>query len=312
MKLLLAFAMVVVLAPLLAPYDPGRSFDGYPFAPPMRPRLLDGGTVRAPFAYALVPVDLIERRYGADRTRRVDSFSGETPWFLLGSDPLGRDVLSRVMMGARLSLGIALLATLAALAIGGTLGALAAYSGGWIDTVVMRIADFVIVLPAIYLVLALRGALPVALTTTQVFVALVGVLSLVGWPTVARGVRGILVVEREAEYAEAARAMGAGAARVIVRHLLPAASGFFVVQATLLVPAFVTAEATLSLVGLGFTPPAASWGMMLQDASSPGTLVAAPWLLAPAFAVMVTVLAVHLAAHARTKLRSPVFRTQLF
>jgi peptide/nickel transport system permease protein len=311
-RLLLVFALVVVLAPLLAPYDPGRQFDGYPFAPPMRPRLLDGGAVRAPFAYALVPVDLIERRYGADRTRRVDSFSGDTPWFLLGSDPLGRDVLSRVMTGARLSLGIALLATLAALAIGGTIGALAAYTGGWLDTVIMRVADFVIVLPAIYLVLALRGALPVALTSTQVFLALVGVLSLVGWPTVARGVRGILVVEREAEYAEAARAMGASAARVIVRHLLPAASGFFAVQATLLVPAFVTAEATLSLVGLGFTPPAASWGMMLQDATSPGTLVAAPWLLSPAFAVMITVLAVHLAAHSQTKLRSTLFRSQPF
>jgi peptide/nickel transport system permease protein len=311
-RLLLAFALVVVLAPLLAPYDPGRQFDGYPFAPPMRPRLLDGGTMHSPFAYALVPVDLIERRYRADRTRRVDSFSGETPWFLLGSDPLGRDVFSRVMMGARLSLGIALLATLAALAIGGTIGAIAAYTGGWIDTVVMRIADFVIVLPAIYLVLALRGALPVALTSAQVFLALVAVLSLVGWPTVARGVRGILVVEREAEYAEAARAMGAGAARVIVRHLLPAAWGFFAVQATLLVPAFVTAEATLSLVGLGFTPPAASWGTMLQDATSPGTLVAAPWLLSPALAVMLTVLAVHLAAHSQTKLRSGAFRSQLY
>jgi peptide/nickel transport system permease protein len=311
-RLLVAFALVVMLAPLLAPYDPGRLFDGYAFAPPMRPHVLDGGAVHAPFAYPLVPIDPIERRYAADRSRRVHSFSGDTPWFLLGSDPLGRDVLSRVMMGARLSLGIALLATLAALAIGGAIGALAAYAGGWIDATLMRVADFVIVLPAIYLVLALRGALPVALTTTQVFAALVGVLSLVGWPTVARGVRGILVVEREAEYAEAARAMGAGAVRVIVRHLLPAASGFFAVQATLLVPAFVTAEATLSLVGLGFTPPAASWGAMLKDASSPGTLAAAPWLLAPALAVTITVLVVHLAAHRRTKLRSSQIRSQAF
>jgi len=311
-RLLLAFTLVVVLAPLLAPYDPARLFDGYAYAPPMRPRIVDDGRMRAPFAYPLVPVDPIERRYDADRSRRLQSFSGDTPWFLLGSDPLGRDVLSRVMMGARLSLGIALLATLAALAIGGTIGALAAYAGGWVDAVLMRIADFVIVLPGIYLVLALRGALPVALTTTQVFVALVGVLSLVGWPTVARGVRGILVVERGAEYAEAARAMGAGAARVILRHLLPAASGFFAVQATLLVPAFVTAEATLSLVGLGFTPPAASWGAMLGDATSPGTLVAAPWLLAPAGAVMMTVLAVHVAAHRRTKLKSAIFRGQVF
>jgi peptide/nickel transport system permease protein len=310
-RLLAAFALVVLVAPLLAPYDPGRLFDGYAFAPPMFPRVVDDGRIRAPFAYPLVPVDPIERRYDADRSRRVHSFSEDTPWFLLGSDPLGRDVLSRLMFGARLSLGIALLATCGALAIGGAIGALAAYAGGWIDGVLMRLADFVIVLPAIYLVLALRGALPVELTTSQVFVALVGVLTLIGWPTVARGVRGILVVERQAEYAEAARAMGAGSARVILRHLLPAASGFFAVQATLLVPAFITAEVTLSIVGLGFMPPAASWGVMLRDALSPGTLVAAPWLLAPAGAVVLTVLTVHLAATRRTKLRSVEIRSQV-
>ena len=297
MKLLGAFALVVLLAPALAPYDPGRQFSGYPFAPPMRPHVFDAGTLHAPFGYPIRVVDPLERRYDADRSVRLHGFRGEAPWFLLGSDAVGRDVLSRVLVGARLSLGVALLATLAALLAGSAIGAIAAHAGGWIDAALMRIADFVIVLPGLYLVLALRGALPVVLSETQVFAALVAVLAIAGWPTVARGVRGILLAESRAEYAEAARALGASPARVIVHHLLPAARGFLGVQATLLVPSFVMAEATLSFVGLGFMAPTSSWGAMLHDAATVQAVTEAPWLLAPAAAIVLTVFVVNAAAH---------------
>jgi peptide/nickel transport system permease protein len=133
------------------------------------------------------------------------------------------------------------------------------------------------------------------------------VLTLAGWPTVARGVRGILVTESSSEYAEAARALGASPTRVIVRHLLPAARGFLGVQATLLVPAFVMAEATLSFVGLGFLAPTASWGTMLHDAASVQVVTEAPWLLAPAAAIVCTVFAVHTAAHGATHERDRIF-----
>jgi len=166
----------------------------------------------------------------------------------------------------------------------------------------MRVADVVIVLPAIYLVLALRGALPIVLPPWQVFGALVAVLSLVGWPTAARGVRGIIVIESQSEYAEAARALGAGFWRVVSRHLLPATRGFLAVQATVLVPAFITAEATLSFVGLGFAQPAASWGVMLRDAASVSTAAESPWLLAPAAAIVLAVLVVHSAGAAQDPL----------
>jgi len=289
-------AFFVVVAPALAPYDPGRQFAGYPYAPPMRPHLVDdAGRWHAPFAYAVTPVDPLERRYATDRSRRV-TFRSSEPWFLLGSDALGRDVLSRMLWGSRLSLGVALLAALLALAIGAVAGAAAGYAGGWADAVVMRIADFVLVLPAIYVVLALRGTLPLELTTTQVFTALVGVLALVGWPSAARGVRGIIVIERASEYAEAARASGASAWRVIWRHLLPAARGFLGVQAAVLVPAFITAEATLSFVGLGFPQPAPSWGAMLRDAAGVQTAADTPWLLAPAAAIVLTVFVIHILA----------------
>ena len=297
MKLLVAFGLLVLLGPFIAPYPAHQQFAAYPYAPPMPPHVMDSDGLHAPFAHPIRSVDPLERRYEADVTRRVHGFAGETPWFLLGSDAVGRDVLSRVLIGARLSLGMALLATLGALLLGSVAGAAAAHAGGWIDTLLMRLADFVIVLPGLYLVLALRGALPVALTERQVFAALVLVLTLAGWPTVARGVRGILIVEAGAEYAEAARALGASPWRVIGRHLLPAARGFLGVQATLLVPAFVMSEATLSYVGLGFMSPSASWGTMLQDAATVQALTEAPWLLAPAGAIVCTIFAVHAVAN---------------
>jgi peptide/nickel transport system permease protein len=273
----------------------------------MRPHVIDaeGQWHWPPFGYPIRVVDPIERRYAEDRTRRLTfTLAAEPPdtaepWFLLGSDGIGRDVLSRVLAGARLSLGVALLSTLFALVIGAALGASAGYAGGWIDAVLMRAADFVIVLPGIYVVLALRGALPVLLAEAQVFTVLVAVLTFIGWPSVARGVRGIVIVERRSEYAEAARAVGAGPWRLIARHLLPATRGFLAVQATVLVPAFIMAEATLSFVGLGFAVPTPSWGLMLQDAAAVRIAADAPWLLAPAAAIFATVLVIHWVASTR-------------
>jgi peptide/nickel transport system permease protein len=282
-------AALVLAGPWVAPYDPGRLFDDHPYAPPMRPHVIDDrGAWHLPFAYPVTIVDRLERRYVEDRSRRITFGSGE-PWFLLGSDGLGRDVLSRLLSGARLSLGVALLAAAGALLVGALAGATAAYAGGWTDAVLMRAADLVLVLPVLYLVLALRGALPLVLSTWQVFAALVGVMALAGWPGVARGVRGIVVSEGRAEYAEAARALGSSPARVIARHLLPATRGFLGAQATVLVPSFVMAEATLSFVGFGFAPPAPSWGAMLIDVARVQIAADAPWLLAPAAALTATV-----------------------
>jgi peptide/nickel transport system permease protein len=297
-----ALALLVIAAPGLAPYAPGRQFDGYPYAPPMRPHVIDAaGAWHLPFAHPISLADPIERRYVEDRRARI-TFASREPWFLLGSDALGRDVLSRVLTGARLSLGLALLSAALALAIGAAIGAVAGYAGGWTDTWLMRIADLALVLPVIYAVLALRGALPLVLTTVQVFTAFVAVFALVGWPSAARGVRGIVVVEARSGYAEAARALGASPARIIARHLLPATRGFLAVQATMLVPAFIMAEATLSFVGLGFAPPTPSWGVMLTDAASIRTTAETPWLLAPAGAIVLTVLVIHSVAHGRDPL----------
>lgn len=296
-----------VVASWIAPYDPGRQFSDTPFAPPMRPHVIDGeGHVHAPFVYPIRLADPLERRYEEDRARRIPlrwfegslvGVDGPDPWFALGSDSLGRDVFSRLVVGARMSLGVALLATVLAMALGVAIGAAAGYRGGRLDEGLMRLADLVLVLPVIYVTLALRGALPLVLSNAQVFGALVGVLGLVGWPGVAKGVRGIFITERAEEYAEAARALGAGPFRIATRHLLPAARGFLWIQVTVLVPAFILAEATVSFAGLGFAAPTPSWGVMLQDAASARVAADAPWLLAPAVAIVLTVLALHTAAH---------------
>jgi peptide/nickel transport system permease protein len=257
--------------------------------------------------YPLRLVDRLEHRFEEDRSRMLPLrwfWSGailtadesQGPWLPLGGDPLGRDIFARVVRGARLSLGVSVVATAGALILGAVLGALAGFVGGRIDDLVMRTADFVLVLPAIYVVIVLRAAMPLVMSTPRVFWTMAAILAIAGWPYPARGVRAVVAAERRKEYAEAARASGAGPLRILLRHLLPAASGLLAVQATLLLPAFILAEATLSFVGFGFAEPAPSWGVMLHDAAQAGTLADAPWLLAPAAAIVMCVLALHLAA----------------
>jgi peptide/nickel transport system permease protein len=293
-------------APYLATHDPAAQFTNYVLAPPMRPRIVDAaGAWRAPFVYPLRLEDRLARVYSIDRSQpetlrwlqagTLVSVEG-APWFPLGTDALGRDVFARLVLGARLSLGVAGLAAAGALLLGAALGGIAGVIGGLLETLLMKAADFVIALPVIYVVLALRASLPLVLPTSAVFWAMTGVLALAGWPMVARGVRAIVAGENRREYAEAARAGGASRTRILLRHLLPATTGFLGAQATLLVPGFILAEATLSYVGLGFVDVAPSWGVMLQDSAGGRILVEAPWLLTPAIAITITVLSVNLAA----------------
>lgn len=304
-------AAAALAAPALATHAPDRQFSGYENAPPMWPRVVDAeGRLVRPFVYPLRLVNRLERIYAEDRGQplRIEWFANgrlasiddrRGPWLPLGSDPLGRDVWARLLHGARLSLGVAFVATLGALLVGLAAGGLAGYAGGALDSALMTIADFILVLPAIFVVLAFRAALPLVLSVPQVFLALVLVLAAAGWPIVARGVRAIVAAEGRREYAEAAHALGAGPVRILLLHILPATRPFVLVTATLLVAAFLLTEATMSLVGLGFPVPSATWGTMMRDAWQGGALADAPWLMAPALAVVATVLSLHLATGGR-------------
>jgi len=299
--LVLTLAAVSLAAPWLAPYGEGEGFREFLHAPPMRPHFQGLG---APIVHPLALADRLEQRFEADETRTVPlPWFGRTdePVFLLGADNFGRDVLSRLLHGARTSVGLSLLATLGAVLIGALAGAWAGLRGGWIDDAVMRVADFVLILPVIYVVLVLRAVLPLVLPASTVFGLVAGIFIAVGWPFVAKGVRAIVAAERDREYVLAARSLGAGPGRILIHHLLPACGGHLVVQATLLLPAFILAEATLSFVGLGFPDPVASWGTMLAEAGNYNSIARFPWTLAPAVAIFAIVLATNLIATTRNQ-----------
>jgi peptide/nickel transport system permease protein len=305
---LVAFALVAALAaPLLAPHAAADHFASLLHAPPTRPHLRsDDGAWHRPFIYRWRLVNQLEQRFVEDRSVRVplawfrdsrlvqSSDDGQMPLLLLGSDSYGRDVFSRLIYGARTSLGLSILSAVGALLIGSAVGAIAGYAGGSTDDVLMRASDFVLVLPAMYVALALRSVLPLVLAAGTVFLLLAAIFAVLGAPFISRGVRAIVRAERRMEYAAAATSLGASHVRLLTRHLLPAARGFLAVEVTLLVPAFIVAEATLSYVGLGFPEPIASWGSMLHDASNVRALVDFPWLLSPAAAMFLVVLGLNL------------------
>jgi peptide/nickel transport system permease protein len=302
--------LVATIAPWLAPYDPESQHRDFLFAPPMRPHLVDAGGLRAPFVHPVTLADRLAQRYAVDtaRTRPLPWFDVSTaePVFLLGADSFGRDLLSRLLHGARLSLGLALVSVCATLILGAVLGGLAGYRGGWFDDAIMRVADFVLVLPIIYVALALRALMPLVLPASTVFMLMAGIFALVGWPFVARGVRSIITIEREREYIVAARSLGAGGWRILGRHLLPTCAGYLLVQATLLLPAFILAEATLSYVGLGFPEHVPTWGTMLIEASNISAMTRFPWMIAPAVAIFLVVLSANALLRSDKILRRPL------
>lgn len=288
-----ALTLVTCVGPWLAPYGAVQRFDDLLYAPPM-PLHVDGGGV---FAHPLRLVDRLEQRFDADTTRRVGLpwwAPSETPVLLLGADGFGRDVLSRVLHGARASLGLALVATLGTLAAGALLGAWAGVAGGLVEGVVIRLGDVLMVLPVLYVVVALRSALPLVLPPSAILTTLAGIFVGLSWPRVARGVWAIVRTEVREEHVLAAVALGASRWRIVTRHLLPACAGYLAVQAALLVPGFVLAEATLSYVGLGFPDEVPSWGTALSAAANVGAMTRAPWTLAPAVAIFLVVLATNL------------------
>jgi peptide/nickel transport system permease protein len=304
--LVLIAVVAAVTAPILAPHATDDKFPGLLNAPPTLPHVIDeSGSWRAPFIYPWTLADRLVQRYEQDRTIRVPLvwFSGghavgssgeaRAPLLLLGADSYGRDVFSRLLFGARVSLGLSILAALGSVMIGGLVGAVAGYAGGTADDVLMRGTDVVMVLPAMYVALALRSVLPLVLAPFTVFVFLGLIFAMVGAPFISRGVRGIVRSERGLEYAVAAASLGAGHVRILARHLLPATRGFIAVEMTMLVPAFIVGEATLSYVGLGFPEPVSSWGTMLHDASSL-RIADFPWLLSPAVAIFLFVLGLNL------------------
>jgi peptide/nickel transport system permease protein len=218
----------------------------------------------------------------------------EDKLYLFGTDRLGRDQWSRMMYGTRTSMTVGLVAVALSVIFGVLLGGISGYFGGWPDMIIQRLIELLQSLPTIPIWLAMTAALPQDWRPDQVFFAITVILSLIGWTTLAREVRGRFLALREEDFVLAADLAGCSQFRIITRHMVPAFMSHIIATSTLAIPVMIINETSLSYLGLGIRPPAISWGVLLQEAQNIQTVAQAPWLLLPGVLVIVAVLAFNL------------------
>jgi peptide/nickel transport system permease protein len=313
--LLVALYAMALLAPFLAPYAESDIDRERFFHPPTPLHFRDAGGRwhLQPFVYG--------SRSGADQTYVTEVsqrypvrlfvkgarykllgvlpsdrhlYGVEAPGriFLMGADDTGRDVWTRLLFGSQVSLTVGVVGILISFTLGLLLGGVSGYYGGWVDVCIMRSSELLLSIPGLYLIVALRGVFPLELPSQQTYLAIVAILAFIGWASLARVIRGMVLSLRQAEYVLAAEALGASSLRIVVRHILPNTMSFTIVAATVAVPGFILGEVVLSFLGVGVQPPAASWGNMLNAARSQRVLTSFPWmLLAPGGAIFLTVMA---------------------
>jgi peptide/nickel transport system permease protein len=315
--ILLALYVMIVFCEFVAPYGLDTRNTDFIYAPPQPIHLFDGGHPVAPyvvgFDYRLDMTNL-KRVYTPDR-QKVEPLrffcrgDGYRFWgtfradlhlvcparggqlFLLGTDRLGRDVLSRLIYGARISLTVGLLGVAVSFTLGILIGGIAGYYGGWTDILIQRAIEVVQSFPHLPLWMALSAILPVTWSPLLVYFGITLILGMIEWTHLARAVRSKLLALREEDFCTAAVLMGARPARIIGRHLLPSFMSHLIASATLVIPSMILGETALSFLGLGLRPPLTSWGVMLNEAQNINVVALYPWLMAPVIPVIITVLA---------------------
>ena len=307
-----------IFCEFLAPYDLTGYNSAYVFAPPQRIHFRgeEGFSLR-PFVYEL------ESSRDPNTFRRIYTENTETRYylkflargvpyefwglfetdvhlvgvedggvlFLLGTDRLGRDLYSRIIYGARISLSIGLIGVLLSMILGIILGGISGYFGGLVDNLIQRIIEILRSFPTIPLWMALAAALPPHMPPVRVYFGITVILSLIGWTGVARTVRGKFMALREEDYVMAAKISGCKDGRIIRTHLVPGFMSHLIVSLTLAIPGMILSETTLSFLGLGLRSPVTSWGVLLKEAQNIHSIISHPWLMIPILFVIVTVLA---------------------
>ncbi len=211
--------------------------------------------------------------------------------YLLGADYRGRDLFSRIIHGSRVSLTIGLLGVTITFVIGMIVGGASGFFGGWYDFGIQRICEMIMLVPAFYLLLILRGAFPAGMSSVQIYFGIVFILAFIGWAGFSRVVRGMVLSITTSDYVIAARALGIPSHRIIIRHILPNTLSYAIVYATLAIPGYILGESGLSLIGMGIQDPVPSWGNLLQQATSIPELKFHPWVLIPGVFIFLAVMA---------------------
>jgi peptide/nickel transport system permease protein len=315
--LLIALYAAALFAGFFAPYNYDDAAHDYPFHPPMLTRIHffnEAGSLTRPFVYGIQPVPGEHGVYREDRSQTypirffvrgsryhilwlihsdIHLFGVDAPGriYLFGADYVGQDVLSRILYGAQVSLSIGILGIIISTVIGMIVGGVAGYFGGATDFTLMRMVEALLALPSLYFILIMRQMFGSGLSSTQIYLIIVIILAFIGWATEARVIRGMVLSLKEQEYVIAARALGYGNTRIILRHILPNTLSFVIVTATLSVPFYILGEVALSFLGVGIQEPEASWGNMLSVAYNQQYLSDYPWVLIPGVFIFIAVMA---------------------
>lgn len=308
--LTLVLCLAAVFADLLSPIPASVQDLEHVYAPPSRIHFVDadGAFHWTPFIFLVELADPLDVTYRERRDAIIPlrffcsgysyRFLGMFPLSLhlvsgtgfhpLGTDELGRDILARVLAGARTSLIVVIAGVFLTTVLGLVVGSAAGIFGGWVDEALMRFSEFVMALPALYLILALRALTPLRMPFWQTLLLNVAVIAGIAWPPMARGVRGLIFQLRGAAYVEAARALGSTRGQILVRHMLPALPPFVAAQAVVAAPVFLLGEVVLSFLDVGFHDYGESWGTMLRSLKDPRVMTDFWWNLAPLALVFLT------------------------
>ncbi|UXN58971.1 ABC transporter permease [Phyllobacterium zundukense] len=314
--LLVLYGMIII-AEFLAPYNLHTRNVDFIHSPPQRVHLFHDGKFVGPFVYGRqmkLDMESLKRVYTNDRNDveplrffcRGDSYrfwgliegnvhlvcpAKDGQMFLLGTDRLGRDVLSRIIYGARISLTIGLIGITISFVLGIVIGGLAGYHGGLFDLLVQRVIEVLQSLPSLPLWMALAAIMPVTWSPVLIYFGITIILGMLDWTGLARSVRSKLLSLREEDYVLAAQLMGAKSPRIIGRHLVPGFMSHLIATATISIPGMILGETALSFLGLGLRPPITSWGILLTEARSVSVIAFYPWLLFPMIPVILVILA---------------------